>query len=53
MDDLDNYRFIFRPTVQLKKKVDRLMATGRWMQLSECLREALQKGVAILEKEIK
>jgi len=43
-------RIIFRPTEQLEKKIDRLLATGKYKTKSDLIRNAMWYGISIIEK---
>lgn len=44
-------RIVFRPTEALEKRINDLLASGRYKTKSDLIRHALWYGVCIMEKE--
>ena len=51
MTEENNYREIFRPSIQIKKRLDKLMATGIYKHRSELLRIVITEGLDVVEKK--
>jgi len=51
MTEENNYREIFRPSIQIKKRLDKLMASGHFKHRSELLRRIMEIGLDDLEKK--
>ena len=48
-----DYRITFRPTKKQADHIAKIMKTGKYLKKSDLIRDAVWKGLMIIEKEVK